>query len=193
MKKMKKAFKITALLMALTLIIAVFAACGDSESSSEAGGSAADVQSGAAGGSAADVQSGAAGDAKGETQTWGNITVLVPEGMNLKGGNILDENNPDIVNVKKDDNELNYFLITIVDSEDDAKSSLELTRSANEGAKDVTIDAGAAWKGVTYQSLNMDVFQVYGTVDGKVVTVQAFGFAADDSTTKDVLSSIKVK
>ena len=37
---------------------------------------------------------------KGEEQTWGNISVFVPEGWNLTGGDLLDENDPDKLSLK---------------------------------------------------------------------------------------------
>lgn len=174
---MKKIIKIAALAMALALTIGVFAACGGNSSSSSAGGS----------------DSAAAADSvKGETQTWGNITVLVPKGMTLTGGNILNDKDPDIVNIAKKDNALNYFLITIKDNEEDVKGGIESTRSINDGCKDVTIDAGASYTGVCYEYSGMDVFHVYGKVDGRIAIVQCYGFAPDSDTTKAVLSSLKV-
>ena len=127
----------------------------------------------------------------GETQTWGNITVLVPDGMELKGGNILDENDPDVVNIHEKDNELHYFLITLGDSEDDAASSIEATKEYNEGAEDYTIDIGGVkWTGVKYDYMG-PVFQAYGTVNGQIVMVQCYGFESDGATTTAVLQSIK--
>ena len=177
MLQMKKFMKITAIVMALALLVSVFASCGGGQDN---------------GGNSADNGAAAADAVKGETQTWGNITVLVPEGMTLKGGNILDENNPDVVNISKSDNAMNYFLITINDDEDGVKSGIESTREGNDGAKDVTVDAGASWTGVTYEYSGMDVFQIYAEFDGRFAVVQSYGFAADSDTSKAILSSLKV-
>ena len=170
---MKKLIKITAVVMALLMCCAVFAACGDSkggDSGSDSGNSVA-----------------------GETQTWGNITVLVPDGMTLKGGNILDEKDPDVVNISKKDNATNYYLITINDSLDGAKSGLDSTKDANKGSKETTFKAGKEWTAVTYEYSGAPAFQAYADFDGRYAVVQCFGFAADDETTTAVLSSLKVK
>ncbi len=174
---MKKFIKISAVVMALLLCCAIFASCGDSSGSgSSSGGSS----------SAADT-------AAGKTETWGNITVLVPDGMTLKGGNVLDEKNPDVVNISKEDNAMNYFLITINDSEDGAKMGIDSTKEANEGSKDLSFDAGVKWTGVSYEYSGSPAFQVYGEYDGRFAVVQSFGFGADEDVTKSVLSSLKVK
>ena len=171
---MKKAIRILALVMAMLLAVGVFAACGES------GGSGDKVSDGGE-------------SVKGETKTWGNITVLVPEGMTLKGGNILDENDPDVVNISKTDNAMNYFLITVDDDEEDAKGGIDSTREINSGCEDVTVEAGGkTWKGVKYQYSGNDVFQIYATVDGRVPVVQCYGFAPDSDTSKAILASLKI-
>ncbi len=161
---MKKVFKITAVVMALALVISAFASCG-----------------------------GGGGSVSGETKTWGNITVLVPEGMTLKGGDVLNKEDPDKLTISKNDNAMNYFLITVSDSEDNAKSNVETTRSMNKGCKDVSVETeGAKWTGVTYDYSGTKVFQIYAKVDGRVVTVQSYGFEADSDTSKAVLGSLKI-
>ena len=157
---MKTTVKISALVMALLLIVGSLVACGG-------------------------------GGVTGETQTWGNITVLVPNGMTLKGGSILDEQDPNVVNISKTDDAMKYFLITIVADEESAKSNIDLTREINEGCEDVSVEAGSTWTGVKYQFLG-DVFQVYGKVGEKYVMCQSYGYAADSDTTKAILGSLKV-
>ncbi|MBR2109265.1 MAG: hypothetical protein IJ932_04880 [Ruminococcus sp.] len=169
---MKKLIKITAVVMALLMCCAVFASCG--------GGKGGD--SGSADNSVA-----------GETKTWGNITVLVPDGMNFKGGNVLDEKDPDVVNLSKKDNATNYILITINDDEEGAKSGLDSTKDANKGSKETTFEAGKKWTAVTYEYSGSPAFQAYAEFDGRYAVIQSFGFATDDETTTAVLSSLKVK
>lgn len=172
---MKKIIKITAAVMALLMCCAIFAACGDSDSKDSS-----------------DEKSSAANTVAGKTETWGNITVLVPDGMTLKGGNVLDEKDPDVVNISKDDNAMNYFLITINDDEEGVKSGIDSTREINKGAEDISFEAGTTWTGVTYDYSGSPVFQVYGKVDGRYVVVQSYGFKADDDTAMSVLESLKV-
>ncbi len=163
---MKKTLKVTAFVMALMLVLAAFVSCGGGDSASVSG----------------------------KTENWGNITVLVPDGMKLTGGNILDKNNPDVVNIAKEDKATNYFLITISDSEDNAKSGIESTRGMNKGCEDVSLELDTGkWEGVTYDYSGMKVFQIYGKVDGRIAVVQSYGFEADSETSKAILNSLKVK
>ncbi len=177
---MKKFTKIAAIVMALLLCCAAFASCGGDNGSSDSKGG--DTSS-----AAADTS------VSGKTETWGNITVLVPDDMTLKGGNILDEKNPDVVNISKKDNATNYILITINDSEDGAKSGVKSTKEANKGSKDVEFEAGEEWEGVSYEYSGSPAFQAYAEFDGRYAVAQSFGFATDDDVTKAVLSSLKVK
>ena len=175
---MKTFIKITAVVMAMLICCAAFVSCGggDTKSSDANGGDA---------GNAASVS--------GKTQTWGNITVLVPDDMNFKGGSMLDEKDPNVVNISKKDNATNYFLITINDDEEGVKSGVESTKKMNKGSEDVTFEAGTKWTGVSYDYSGTPAFQVYGKVDGKYVVIQSFGFKTDDDVTTSVLGSLKVK
>lgn len=173
---MKKFIKITAVVMALLMCCAIFASCGETKGDNGSG----------------EGSSAAADTVKGKTETWGNITVLVPEDMKLKGGNVLDEKNPDVVNISKNDNATNYFLITINDTVDGVKSGLDSTKEANKGSKDATFKAGAEWTAVTYEYSGSPAFQAYAEIDGRFAVVQSFGFATDDDYTTAVLSSLKV-
>jgi hypothetical protein len=87
---------------------------------------------------------------------------------------------------------MNYFIITISDDEESAKSGIEATRGLNKGAKDVSIDAGAKWTGITYDYSGTDVMQIYAKVDGRIAMIQSYGFKSDDDVTKSLLSSLKV-
>ena len=170
---MKKFIKITAVVMAMLLCCAAFASCGGgNDNGSSSGGNTSTA---------------------GKTQTWGNITVLVPEGMTLKGGNVLDEKDPDVVNISKNDNAMNYFLITINDTEDGAKMGIDSTKEANKGSEDVSFEAGVKWTGVSYEYSGSPAFQAYGEFDGRFAVVQSFGFGVDEDVTKSVLTSLKVK
>ena len=88
---MKKFLKIMALALILALSVTALAACG--------GDSSADT-------GAADASDGVAG----ETQTWGNITVFVPEGYTLNGGDMFDENDPDKLTITGEG--MDYFMFT---------------------------------------------------------------------------------
>ena len=119
--------------------------------------------------------------------------MLVPADMTLKGGSLVDEDDPNTVWLQVTGNEMHYLQINVVDPES-VQLSLDTTREFNEGAKDVTITAGAEWSGVAYvYSGSVDCFQMAGTVDGKTVLVGGAWFAYDADVTQAVLSSLKIK
>lgn len=170
---MKSFIKLIAFALVISVAVLAFASCGGDK---PAGG---------------DTETEADKGPAGETQTWGNITIFVPDGMELKGGNILNENDPDVVNIHEKENEMHYYLVTLGDDEEDASSSIEATKEYNEGAEDITLDIGGVkWTGVKYDFMG-PVFQVYGTVNEQIVMVQCYGFESDSATTSAVLQSIK--
>ena len=96
---MKKSImaKAASIILATSLMLGM-TACGDSSKADDNGTSS----------TAADSSSAAEDkEITGETKTWGVFTVLVPEGWELKGGNVLDENDQNVCSVKKSD--FSYF------------------------------------------------------------------------------------
>ena len=185
---MTKFFRTAVILMLAVLMVVTVAACGKDEPA--ASGASSNASSGASSDAASDVSSNVA--VQGKTETWGNITVAVPEGMTFKGGNALDEEDPNVVTLQKEDNAFNYYLITVVADEEQAKNDIGMSKEVNEGSQDVSVSAGAQWTGVTYEYSGTPVFHIYGMVDGKAVEVQSYGFAADADSTKAVLGSLKI-
>ncbi len=89
--------KAASIILATSLMLGM-TACGDSSKADDNGTSS----------TAADSSSAAEDkEITGETKTWGVFTVLVPEGWELKGGNVLDENDQNVCSVKKSD--FSYF------------------------------------------------------------------------------------
>ncbi len=89
--------KAASIILATSLTLGM-TACGDSSKADDNGTSS----------TAADSSSAAEDkEITGETKTWGVFTVLVPEGWELKGGNVLDENDQNVCSVKKSD--FSYF------------------------------------------------------------------------------------
>ena len=163
-------FKLVCAVLALIMAAGMFAACSG-EGNNDGGSGAKEV--------------------KGETQTWGRFTLLLPEGMILKGGNMFDENDPSIVTIKDAENELHYLMFNLYD-EDTCKSSLESTKSAN-GGEDFTMEAnGVTWTGVFYNTFSYEGFQMYGEVDGQYVLVGGYYYGHEHEITKAVVSSLKV-
>ncbi len=171
---MKKFLKIIALVMMLTLVVTVFASCGDKKEGSDEGASEA--------------------SAKGETQTWGNITIFVPEGYTLNGGDMFDSENPDKLTLNKEGSSYDYVMISANFTEDNAVSSIDTTKEMNEGSEDVEITAGAnTWKGVAYNASGVDCISLYAKIGEGYVVLSSAGMSKDDATFKTVLESINVK
>lgn len=169
-----KLTKILSMLLVFVMVLCCLTACGG-------GGGEGDEDGG-----------NAAADVKGAEQTWGNITLLVPEGMELKGGNILDENDPDVLNIHEKDNEFHYFMVTIYD-EESCKNSISGTKDMNDEVKDVNLDVGGIkWTGVTYDVYGTPGLQVYAPINGKYALVSAYSYELDDDVTQAVLGSIKL-
>lgn len=174
---MKKTLKLAALLTAFLLVLGSLTSCLEQTNTS----------------SHYYVESEIELDAnKGALKTWGNITVLVPHGMTLTGGSPENAHDLDFATVTKKDNTMNYILFIVGDSEDEAKTNLETTRSTNQDCKDITLEAGTTWKGISYTYSDMDVLQLYSIVNGRIATVQCCGFTPDSEIVKAMLSSLKL-
>lgn len=166
---MKRSVKVLGLILALILLVSLLSAC----------------DKGAAPAAAESV--------KGSVQTWGNISVFVPEGMTLTGGSLIDHDDPDALWIQLDENPMHYFLVNIV-TQDVAISGVDTTKEMNSDTKDVTLDLGGnTWTGVTYKYAGMsDCFQMWAPMNGKIALVQAAWYAYDGAEAKAVLQSIKL-
>lgn len=182
---MKEITRGLALVLAAVLMLGTLAACGGNGGTSQAASSEAE--------SSQEASSQAAPVVSGEEQTWGNFTLLVPEGMTLKGGSLIDPESEDSLTLTLDENEAHYIMMDVVAAET-AEASIDATKEMNEGSEDVTLSAGADWKGCAYKYAGMmDCFQLYAAVGGKTVMVRSAWFAYDDDTVQAVLSSLQVK
>ncbi|MBR6916982.1 MAG: hypothetical protein IKN38_02240 [Clostridia bacterium] len=175
---MKKLTKILALALMMALVVTVFAACGDKKEGAETADNA-----------------GEAASAKGETQTWGNITIFVPDDYKLTGGDMFDAENPDKLTLNtKSDSSFEYVMVSANFTEDNAVMSLDTTRELNEGCEDVEITAGAnKWTGVAYNSLGVDCVALYAQIGEGYVVLNSSGMGKDNASLKAILESIVVK
>ena len=126
-------------------------------------------------------------DVAGSVETWGNISVLVPEGMVLNGGSLTDKEDPNTLWVQDPNSMTPYFLISLY-SEENAASSIETTKELND-ALDIDPFAlnGVEWTGVDYDSGGLPCFQVMG---GGFLVGSA-GFGLDDDAALAVLASLE--
>ena len=114
--------------------------------------------------------------AKGEQKTWGNISVLVPDGMKLSGGSAADKEDKNVVTLQKTDDIMCYLQISIVDSLDTAKNNASLTKSTNNASDIKAFKVGdTEWNGVTYKFSENPCFMIYGEVQGKVFSTWSVG------------------
>ena len=169
MKTLKKALFV---LLALTLVLS-FAACGGESTSSTGEAEPADDS------------------VKGAPQTWGNITVFVPDTMKLSGGSMINKEDPNALSLQLKENESHYVMFSTLSDEDTAVSSVATTKEMNASSNpvDVTFTAGGVeWKGVAYKYAGMsDCFMVYANVSGTVFVVQGGWYAYDSAEVKAIL------
>ena len=186
--KMSVIAKTAALMIAASMTLGL-AACGGSDSSSKStAGSEAESQAEAP----AETES-KAEELKGAEQSWGNFTVNVPDGWKLKGGDVLDESNPDKVSVMKSD--FSYIEIKI-EKEDVQKQQYEYnkkTYTMNQKDLPATTVAGIEWNGFEYGNEFNPGYELYGSSNGKFLRVSGVGFTFDSAQTKFVLESLKLK
>ena len=178
---MKLFTRILALALALMMTVSLLAACGSSD-----GGSSADVTE------AANANT---PDSAGTPSTWGEISVTVPDGMHMTGGNgAYDPDDPKTAWLYDDENAMHYVKISIVDSEDAAIQNIEMTRSANEeyAPADVSVATdNTEWKGVSYLYSGEPCSTVYGKAGDKVFMVMSYSFDVNsDAKLKTVLNSL---
>ena len=189
---MKKILRGAALLLAAVLLVGTLAACGGNNAGSQASSQTAESSQAETSSQASEPE---ASGVTGETQTWGNITLLVPEGMTLKGGSSIDPESKDALTLTLDENPAHYIMVTVVEPET-AENSVATTKEMNNGASEVYLSTGMGWNGVAYKYAGTtDCFQMYAkTGDGKkAVLVGAAWFAYDGDVASAVLNSIKVQ
>jgi hypothetical protein len=184
---MKNIIKFICLSLVLVMCVAVFAACGDKN------GTDTKSTDTAAGTKAADDTK--AAEVSGEKQTWGEFTVLVPSGMTLKGGDMLNADATDAFTLSMSDNESKQLRFSIED-EETCTSSVDTTKEMNEDSnpEDVEFTAGGVtWKGVAYVYAGTSpCFQIYGEVNGRFVLVGSSYIAYDDAAVTAALGSLEV-
>ena len=187
--------KLLSLLLVLMLLLALCACGGQAETQEAEPAETAEPAGTAESEEPAEEPSGAESDAEGlsvpevagDEEAWGNISVLVPEGMVLNGGSLIDKEDPNTLWVQAPGSMTPYFLISLY-SEENAAGSIQTTKEMN-GALDLdpfTLN-GTEWTGVDYDSSGLPCFQVMG--GGFLVS--SAGYAADDPVTLAVLASLK--
>lgn len=175
---MRNVSKILALILAIAMLASVMVACGDDKKDGSAADSAANEPS-----------------VPGEKQTWGEITVFVPDSMTMEGGDgTFDPEDPKTVWLHDKENSMNYIKVTILDSEDNAKSNIETSKEINKEYNpfDVSVNFNDIfkWEGVAYNAEGTDCCALYCNTGSKVYYVMAGGYKENDKTMMEVLKSL---
>ena len=177
--------KVLAALLAMTLVLGV-TACGSSDESEEK----KDKASSAA---ATDSSDDNGSVESGSEQSWGNFTVFVPEGFELKGGDVFDETDPRYFSVKK--GEFYYFDFFTSDVEDDVMSKYDYNKNTytNEQVDVEGTYNGIQWTGFQYSDgFGGYGFEAYTSIDGTYVKVGSAGFEFTSTEAETILGSLKV-
>ena len=131
----------------------------------------------------------------GKTETWGNITIVVPDGMTLEKGDLLDDNNKDALSLQ-DSKEVFRFIMVAIRDEESIDMGMEMTKEMNTDAtfKDVEIKLdNGTFTGYAYTSEGVECIQLKGKIGDKFVQIGTDAFTSDDEILKGVLASIVLK
>ena len=176
---MKKTIRTLAVILALVLSMAIFASCGNKPAEPD-------------GTDAPATPTTSSDEIKGAVDEHGYYKVFVPEGYTLKHEDVFGDNDPKSFNLNNDESSFDYFMFNMY-SEDNVKSSIDMTKEMNDGAKDVTVDInGVTWTGVAYDSVGIACFSLYADFDGNFVIVSGAGNEYDSALVKTVLGSLEV-
>lgn len=134
---------------------------------------------------------------KGSLQTWGEISVFVPEGYALHGGAIVGSKTDDVKQCSiqpEKPNSYDYYWIISTTAEK-AVENIATTKEVN-AADDITVKAnGTEWKGCHYlykplSGRAVDCGSIYRTDGDIVYQVNFAGHAPDSVEMTAVLASI---
>ncbi|MBR6916981.1 MAG: hypothetical protein IKN38_02235 [Clostridia bacterium] len=129
----------------------------------------------------------------GETMEWGDITVLVPEGYEFKGGDVFDPDDSKFFSVKRSD--FSYFDFQVHDGEDSAKGRVDQNRTLyTNGQQDAEVTYnGITWKGFSYDAMGTPAFELYAVIGDMAIKVASSGFDINGSVAEAILGSLASK
>lgn len=201
---MKQLSRVLALILAVAMLAAVTAACGEKKD-----GDKADAENETAAATSAEITQSATENAPtekvtdkptesvpvtGAEQSWGELSVYVPDSMNMQGGNgTLDPEDEQTLWMYNNDNSADYIEVTTKYDEAGAKNNIEMSKSVNETyhPEDVSFTAGSEWNGITYDAHGIPCTVLYGAAGEKVYYVMIAGYTYDSDVVRSVLGSLK--
>lgn len=179
---MQKISKLLALILAVAMLATLMVACGDKKSDDKSDNSASETDAPAVAGA---------------EQTWGEITVFVPDTMKMTGGNgAYDPDDQKTLWLHSNEAGTKYIEVTIVDSEDNAKTNLEGTKTMSKEYSPVDLSyvspaTNQTWNGVEYDALGYHCVSVYTVAGDKVYYIMSAGYTIDSGELPAVLDSLK--
>ena len=181
--------KIIPISLALCLSVSV-CGCGSAPKKEEPAAPVETAEPADVGGSA-EQEAPAPTESAPQTMSWGDWTVDVPAGFQLKGGDFLDENDPRYFSVKR--SEFSFFDFK-ADGEERIMNNYKYNKETytNE-QKDVKETFGDnEWTGFQYSDgYGGYGFEAYTTADGEMIRVSSAGYAFDHELVNTVLGSLK--
>ena len=178
---MKQFQKLLILVLALTLCLTLFAGCGKKDDPTPAEDKTAVTDP-------AEKEMAKPAEVGGETVTYAGCSVLVPEGFALKEPG--DFSYYDF-SVRKSD--FSYFDFITTDDDDLIMSKYEYNKQTytNEQVDVEAVCGDLTWTGFQYSDgWGGYGFEVYTTLDGKLIRVASAGFQFDSDVARAVLGSV---
>lgn len=127
------------------------------------------------------------GSLSGSQQEWDDITVFVPDRMEVKMNS--DDH---ILTLKEKNKEDHYIMIMTWLTELGAKNNVEVETATNmdKHPENISFVAGAEWTGVTYSDEGVIRNYVYAAVGDQTYYVRAAGYSYDSFILTAVLESL---
>lgn len=131
-------------------------------------------------------------EGKNAPQTYGNLTVFVPDSMTLSGGSASDPSDLNVLWLAPKDGAAKFFQVSILADAETAKANVDRLKETNANAEDVEVMTFGErdWTGITYQAENNPCFDLYSDNGETVVEVLCYGYGMTDAETGAILESI---
>ena len=130
----------------------------------------------------------------GKTEIYGCFSVLVPEGMELEPGDLLDSSNPDAFTVRDSEEAFRYILVSAND-EIWIDEGMDFTKELNDECEfvDCSLPLGnTTFTGFSYVSSGVDCLELKGCIDGVFLQVTAGLVKPTDGRLQAILESIEI-
>ena len=128
-----------------------------------------------------------------KAESWGDLTVSVPSGFELRKGDALDDKDTRVCSLKKSDF---HYIDFKMEDDDVCKQQYEYNKKTytNE-QKDVSVTYGdIEWTGFEYgDGLGGKGFEAYAKVNGKNLRISGAGVALDSEEAKEILCTVELK